>query len=79
MLALVSFCSRGTGEIIDERDLGNEHTVSLHRNSALLKEMGEEEFLHQQTGKFFLLNIVIITNRHDFVLSRRWELAQQFI
>jgi len=40
-----------------------------------LEEIGEEEFLQQQAGKFFPLHIVIITNRHVFVLSRRWELT----
>lgn len=65
-------------KVINEQDLGDEHISSLHRNSALLEEMGEEEFLQQQTGKFFPLNIVIITNRHVFVLSRRWELTQEF-
>lgn len=44
-----------------------------------LEEMGEEEFIQQLTGMFFPPNIVIITNRHGFVLSRRWELTQEFI
>lgn len=49
-------------EVTSEWDLRNEHIASLHRNSALLEEMGKEEFLQQQTGKFFPLNIVIITD-----------------
>lgn len=81
MEASASFYPGGTGEIkvINERDFGNEHIASLQRNSALLEEVGEEEFLQQQTGKFFPLNIVIITDRHVFLLSGRWELTQEFI
>ena len=53
-------------KVIDEWDLGNEHIASLHRNSASLEERGEEEFLRQQTGKFFPLNIVLITDMFLF-------------
>lgn len=63
-------------KVISEQDLGNEHIASLHRNPVLLEEMGEENFLQQQAGKFVLMNIVIMTNRHVFVLSSRRQLTQ---
>lgn len=49
-------------EATSKWDLGNEHIASLHRNSGSLEEVGKEEFLQQQTGKFFPLTIVIITD-----------------
>lgn len=35
-------------KVINERGLGNERIAWLHRNSASLEEMREEEFLQQQ-------------------------------